>query len=213
MTSSPSDRSGFGGDVINVDEPGGVRLEGLRSGRKRKESCADEDLRLTFVRGHRLGVLERPAILQIGRDPDGAEGMAADRRLDAGRRGPLADHAAGLAPRLLGQQGSLPPFGGAGGSDISVQLFGQRMMAGNDVLLAAFIAQTQLPADAARAEVLNSHFQGSADAGEAACVGATTRKAPGPVALVIELLLFGRERADDELGLKKFCPCWTLPTP
>jgi hypothetical protein len=68
-----------------------------------------------FVRSHRLGVLERPAILQIRRDAGCSKGMAADGRLDAGSVGSPADHApgVGLRHRLLRQHRSLPALGGA----------------------------------------------------------------------------------------------------
>jgi hypothetical protein len=36
------------------------------------------------MRGHGLGMLQRPAILQIGGNTGGAEGTAADGRFDAG---------------------------------------------------------------------------------------------------------------------------------
>jgi hypothetical protein len=48
------------------------------------------------VRGHGLGVFERPAVLQIRRDPCGAESMAADRCFDVRRR-------AAAARRRIGQ--------------------------------------------------------------------------------------------------------------
>src|SRR5216683_732783 len=68
-----------------------------------------------FVRGHRLRMLERPAILQIRRNAGRAEGMAADRRFDAGGDRTPAHHppGVGLIHRLVGQRGSFPALGGA----------------------------------------------------------------------------------------------------
>jgi long-chain acyl-CoA synthetase len=112
----------------------------------------------TFMRGHGLRMLQRAAIAEIGGDPRRAKRVIADRRHDVCRRGTPADHASGvgLRHRLLGQHGgavsragaeqpALAVLGDAGG-DVSVQRFGERMMARHLVLLAAFLVQPQPPA-------------------------------------------------------------------
>ena len=118
-----------------------------------------------FVCCHRLGVLERASTFQIRSNPGGAESMAADWCLDAGGPGSPADHApgVGLAHRLVGQSACLPALAAAKqpafaivadarGLDVGVQLLGQFVVTGDDMLLAAFFAQAQLPAGAARGD-------------------------------------------------------------
>jgi hypothetical protein len=62
-------------------------------------------------------MLECSAILQIRRDPGCAEGVAADRRLDARGFRPSADHAPGigLIRRLFRQYAPIPSLGGPHG--------------------------------------------------------------------------------------------------
>jgi len=50
--------------------------------------------------GHRCGLLQRAAVLEIGRDARRPETVVADLGLDAGRRGSPADHRMGVG---LGQ--------------------------------------------------------------------------------------------------------------
>jgi hypothetical protein len=68
-----------------------------------------------FMRSHRLGVLKRAAVAEIGSDPGRAERVIADRRHDAGGRCAAADHAPGIRLRhgLLGQHGCVVPRAGA----------------------------------------------------------------------------------------------------
>src|ERR1700726_4590787 len=104
-----------------------------------------------LVRGHFLRVIERAAVGEVGRDPGGAERVAADRLRNAGSRGPSADHPPGirLAHRLVGEQAAvvtprraeqptLTILGDAGRIDVSVERLGQRVMARHRVVLAAF---------------------------------------------------------------------------
>jgi hypothetical protein len=75
----------------------------------------------TFVRGHRLGVLQSAAGFTIGGDARGAEGMAADPGARAELGGATLDHAPGVDPvhRFVRQragaagggaeEGALPP--------------------------------------------------------------------------------------------------------
>jgi len=97
-----------------------------------------------------LSNFEFAAVLQIRRDPGGAEGMIANPRFDAGRFRAPADDAVGvlLEEGIAGQLASLAAgaaeeiavdvIGDAGGFDILVQTLIETMMAGNVVLLAAF---------------------------------------------------------------------------
>ena len=57
-------------------------------------------------------------------------------------------------------------YADARGGDVGVKLLAQRVVAGNHMLFAAFLAQAQLPAGAARPQILDPHLEGSADAGE-----------------------------------------------
>ena len=50
--------------------------------------------------GHRSGLFQRAAVLEIGGDAGGAEGVVADLRLDPGGAGAAADHLIGIG---LGQ--------------------------------------------------------------------------------------------------------------
>jgi hypothetical protein len=65
----------------------------------------------TLIRGHRLGVFERPATRQIGGVSCGAECVAADGNFDTGDRCAASDHARSvwLCHGLDGQQAG--PFG------------------------------------------------------------------------------------------------------
>src|ERR1700730_6668175 len=58
-----------------------------------------------LVVGHRLRLLERPAVLQVDGDPGRPEAVAADERLDARLLGAPADHPphVRLAHRVLGE--------------------------------------------------------------------------------------------------------------
>ena len=58
-----------------------------------------------LVVGHLLGDLQPTSILEVGRDPGGAKGVAADLGLDAGLAGPPANHPPyiGLEQGIAGQ--------------------------------------------------------------------------------------------------------------
>jgi hypothetical protein len=84
----------------------------------------------------------------------------------------------GLIHRLGGQRVSIPALGSAkqpalallgdaGGGDIGAQHLGQHVMTGDNVMLAPFFVQAQLPAGDARAKILDFHFQRRGDAREA----------------------------------------------
>jgi hypothetical protein len=132
-----------------------------------------------FVRCHRLRVLKRAAVAEIGGDAGCTERVVAYRRVDAGRNSAPADHAPGirLRHRLFGQSRSCVPragakqpafavFGDAGGIDEGAQRLGKRVMAWHRVLLAAFLVQLNLPAGALRPKILDLHAQRGGDAGE-----------------------------------------------
>jgi hypothetical protein len=58
------------------------------------------------MRGHGLSMLQRAAIPEVGRDAGRAEAMIADRRVDAGRDGTVANVESG--PRWLKGPPNLP---------------------------------------------------------------------------------------------------------
>jgi hypothetical protein len=64
------------------------------------------------MRRHRLGVFERAAVGEIGRDPGRPETVIADRRHDAGGFGAPAHHGPGigLIHRPVGKRGRDMPF-------------------------------------------------------------------------------------------------------
>ena len=61
-------------------------------------------------------------------------------------------------PARRAEQPALAVLGDAGGIDVGVQRLGERVMAGHDVLLAAFLVQPELPAGALRPEILDLHL-------------------------------------------------------
>ena len=101
-----------------------------------------------LVVGDVLGRLERAAVLQVGGDAGGAEGMVADPGLDAGGLRPPLDHAVGvLLPQSVAgeparsarrglEQGRVRVLRDAGRGDIFVQIPLQVVVAGNFMLLA-----------------------------------------------------------------------------
>jgi len=132
------------------------------------------------MRGHSLGVFERPAIRQLSGDSCNAECVAADGNFDAGVLSAALHHAPGvrLSHRLAGQRRSLRSLGRAeqpavpvvadsGRRDVGMQLQGERMMARHHMMLAAFLMETESPARALWPHILDFHFQSCADPGEA----------------------------------------------
>ena len=104
------------------------------------------------MRSHGLCVLKLTAVLEIGDDAGCSEGMIADRRHDAGSGRTLADHepSGGLVHGLLSQHHAVvswagakePAFailGDAGGTDVGVQRFSERVMARHLVMLPTFL--------------------------------------------------------------------------
>jgi len=77
-----------------------------------------------------------------------------------------SDKVLAFQPLAVGEQPAFALLRNAGRFDVRVQLVGQFVVAGDDALLAAFLAQAQLPAGAARAEILDPYFQCGTDAGE-----------------------------------------------
>jgi hypothetical protein len=95
---------------------------------------------------------EFAAVLQIRRDPGRAEGMIANPRFDAGRFRASADYAVGvlleegIGCKLAGlaaggtEEIAVDVIGDAGRFDVIVETLIETMMAGNVVLLTAFLA-------------------------------------------------------------------------
>ena len=108
-----------------------------------------------FVVSDLLRDLEFTAVLQIGRDAAGTEGMIANARFNAGRFRPPADDTVGvlLEEGVGGQLASLAAggaeeiavcvIGDAGCFDVIVQTLIEAMMAGNVVLLTALGAELE----------------------------------------------------------------------
>jgi len=128
---------------------------------------------------HFLRVLERAAVRQVGGDTCCSERMIADRRGDTNCYRPPADHAPGirLCHRLVGQrrggmssasakQSPLAVLGNAGGIDIGPQRLGKRMVARHGVMFSPFLVQPDFPPGALGPEILDTHLQRRADAGE-----------------------------------------------
>ena len=145
----------------------------------------------TLVGSHGLSMLQRSAIGKIRRDPGRAEAVVADRRHDAGCKCALADHAPGVAlsHRLLAKRDPLMAATGpkqpallvladARNGDVGVQCFGERMVAGHDVLLATFLMQPDQPRRALGLQVLDLHRQRGTNAGEAVGEGGDQRAVP-----------------------------------
>jgi len=67
-----------------------------------------------FMRSHRLRVLKRTTVAEIGRDPGRTESVVADRRMNAGRRCAPADHdpCSRLIHRFLGEDGGVVSWAG-----------------------------------------------------------------------------------------------------
>ena len=149
------------------------------------------------MRRHLLRVLQRAAVGQIGGDPRRPKRMITDRRENANRRRPLADHSPRIRLRhgLAGQFDAVVTLGGAeqepfavlgdaGGVDVGAEFFGQRMVAGHDVMFSAFLVQPELPSRALRPEILNLHLQRRANPGEGIGEGGDQR----PVAQIAHRL-------------------------
>ena len=124
---------------------------------------------------HRGGLFERAAVLQVGRDPGRPEGVIADLRLDAGRRGAPADHGVGVR---LGQGGrgqrvrpaadraEQRPLGIAGepaAVDVVVQVGLEVVVAGHLVPLAALLVQPHPQPPVLDVDVLDLHRERRAD--------------------------------------------------
>ena len=105
----------------------------------------------TFVRRHRLRVLQRAAGFEIRRDARGAKGVAADPASRAKVGGAALDHAPGVdaVHRLVGQragaagggaeQGSLATVADSSRLDISVEIGFQSVVRRHFMALAAFL--------------------------------------------------------------------------
>ena len=131
-----------------------------------------------LVVGDVLGRLERAAVLQVGGDAGGAEGMVPDPGLDAGGLRPALDHAVGvLLPQSVAgeparsarrglEQGCVRVLRDAGRGDIFVQIPLQVVVAGDFMLLAAFFVQPHPAAAPLHEVVADFHLQHGVDAGE-----------------------------------------------
>jgi hypothetical protein len=129
--------------------------------------------------GDLLRDFEFAAVLQIRRDAGRAESMIANPRLDAGRFRAPADDAVGvlleegIGGKLAGltagaaEEIAVDVIGDAGRFDIVVQTMIETMMAGDVVLLAAFLVQAHPTAATLNKIVTNLHLNDGADPGEA----------------------------------------------
>ncbi len=144
-----------------------------------------------FMSRHLLRVFQSAAVGQIRRDSRRPERMIADRRENANRHRPFADHPprVRLPHRLQCQLDATMPLrgaeqepllvlGDAGGIDVGPQCLGEGMVAGHDMVLAAFLVQPQFPAGALRPQILDFHFQRRADPGEGVGKGGDQRPVP-----------------------------------
>ena len=131
------------------------------------------------MRGHRLRVLERAAIAEIGGDSGGAEGVISDRPVNAERNRAPTDHAPGVGlghwsvekrHGVVAWAGSKEPafaiVRNAGSVDVSPQYLRGRMMTGHCVLLAALLVKLHLPACALWPKILHLHAQRRGDPSE-----------------------------------------------
>ena len=130
------------------------------------------------MRGHLLGDLQAPAVLEVGRDAGGAEGVAADLGLNSGRGRPAADHPPhirllhGLDSELAraaargAKQRTFPVLPDAGRRDILMEVLVKVVVRGHGVLLAALLMQAHPAAALLDVVILDPHAGGRADAGE-----------------------------------------------
>ena len=131
-----------------------------------------------LVVGHLLGDFELAAVLEISGDARGAEGVAADLRLDPGRQRPPANHPPHIglqhgpvgqlaaAPLARAEQWPLAVLANAGSGDIFLQIAVQIVMGGHLVFLAAFFVEPDPAAPALNKEILDPHTDHRAHAGE-----------------------------------------------
>ena len=101
--------------------------------------------------GDRLGVLQQALVFEVGGDAGRAEGMVAGVGAETGHQHLALDHPVGVLlihpPGQAGlaagraEQKAVRVVGDAGGGDILVEIFFQRVMAGHLVLLAALFMQ------------------------------------------------------------------------
>jgi hypothetical protein len=142
--------------------PAIVKLRGTRAG----------------VIGHGRGLLERAAVLEIRCDTRGAKAVVADQSLDAGRRGPAANHCVRIG---LGQ-GSTGELAGAAADsaeerglriagqvracDVGLEDLLERVMTRHRMVLAALFMQPHPQAAVLGVDILDLHGEGGADAGE-----------------------------------------------
>src|ERR1700733_3157571 len=104
------------------------------------------------MRRHRLRMLKRASIAEVGRNPRRPKCMVSDRSEYAGCGRAPADHKPSrlLVHGLVGEGGgvmsgtgpeqpALAVFGDTGCTDVGVQRLGKRVMARHCVLLAAFL--------------------------------------------------------------------------
>ncbi len=131
------------------------------------------------MRGDLLGVLECPAVLEVGGDAGGAERVVADRGFDSGSCGPSADHPPGvsLGHRRTGkrpssfdgdgtEKGAFLIFPEVGGGEVSVEILLEGVVGGDVVALPTFFVESQPRALPLRVVVLDLHAERGADAGE-----------------------------------------------
>src|SRR5262245_34864111 len=110
------------------------------------------------MRRHLPRLLERAAVLEIGRDPRAAEGVVADLRGDASRLGATAHHLPGVdavepltvelrLPPAVGtnldglEERNSPSFAQPGTLDVFGEVALERMVAGHFVELAALLVE------------------------------------------------------------------------
>jgi len=131
-----------------------------------------------LVVGHLLGDFELAAVLEIGGNAGGAEGVAADLRLDPGRQRPPSNHPPHIglqhgpvgqlaaAPLARAEERPLAVLADAGGGDVLLQIAIQIVMGGHLVFLAAFFVKPHPAAPPLDEEILDAHTDHRTHAGE-----------------------------------------------
>ena len=129
--------------------------------------------------GHGSRILERAAILEVGRNPGGPEAVVADPGADASRERAPLHHEIGIG---LGQgSAAQPPSAATNGPEqrplrvlvdpsllqIGMQVGLERMVARHLVLLAAFLPQPDPQSSALHEDILDPHGQRRPDPREA----------------------------------------------
>ena len=131
-----------------------------------------------LMSGHRLGVFQRAAIVEIGGDAGGAEGVITDRRRNIRIARAALQHApgVGLRHRAISQNAGAPDrrakqrpiaiIGNFGGLEVVLQVSLEMVVAGHAVFLAAFFVEANPEAAVLPVDVRHRHAERRPDAGE-----------------------------------------------